>query len=108
VEQSLLVCVLFNAPALADEHPDAASEAGVLESVAALSESLRVAGHQVIELPAGESAAFLARQLDDMQPDVVVNLCESFAGNSVHEAHVAALLETLVWRTPGRRRKVWR
>ncbi len=93
--QSLHVCVLYNAPVLAAEHPDAASEAGVMQSVAALGESLRAAGHRVVDLPICESAALLARQLEDMQPDVVLNLCESFAGDSAGEAHISALLETL-------------
>ena len=65
--QSLHVCLLYNAPVMAANHPDAASEVGVLESVAALGESLRAAGHQVIELAAGDSAAVLARQLDDLR-----------------------------------------
>jgi D-alanine-D-alanine ligase len=95
VIRPLHVVLLYNAPVLKPEHPDFASEAGVLESVAAIGAQLRGSGHQVSELSAGDSVAALIEQLHQLQPDVVVNLCESFAGSSAGEPYLAALLELL-------------
>ena len=49
----------------------------------------------VIELAAGDSVGKLIEHLESLRADVVVNLCESWAGNSANEPHVAALLELL-------------
>src|SRR5262245_60423298 len=93
--QTLDIALLFNAPTLSEAHPDFASEAGVLESVSAIGNTLRSAGHRVREVGCGSSVATLLNALIDPRPDMVVNLCEGFAGNSANEPHVAALLELL-------------
>jgi len=87
--------LLYNPPLLGPEHPDFASEAGVLESVAALGLAMRSLGHRVSKHAAGDSATSLATQLEETRPDVIVNLCESFAGCSAGESYVAAILELL-------------
>lgn len=92
---SLHVLLLYNAPSLAKDHLDFASEAGVLESVTAISVALQAVGFRVSELAVDGSVAKLVEQLNSLRPDVVVNLCESFASRSAGEPHVAALLELL-------------
>ena len=92
---SLRVVILFNAPTLAKDHADYDSEAGVLESVETIFSALRSAGHEVIRLAAGNSVRALVSQLEQARPDVVANLCESFAGHSAGEPHVAGVLELL-------------
>ncbi|HEY2881299.1 MAG TPA: GNAT family N-acetyltransferase [Pirellulales bacterium] len=89
------VTVLYNALALPEGHRDFASEVGVLESVAAVCESLATLGHEMTKLAAGSSIAALVGRLEASQPDVVTNLCESFAGRADREPHVASLLELL-------------
>ena len=94
-EAPLQIALLYNSPVLPPDHPDFASEAGVLESVRAIGETIRSAGHQVREVACGSSVAAVVSTLSDPPPDVVVNLCESFAGDSANEPHVASLLEML-------------
>jgi D-alanine-D-alanine ligase len=89
------VSILYNAPTLSPGDEDYASEAGVLDSVVAIEESLRKAGHEVHRLVAGQSAAELVQQLSESRPAVIVNLCESYKGNSAAESYIAALLELL-------------
>jgi D-alanine-D-alanine ligase len=91
----LRIALVYNAPVLSPTDRDYASEAGVLESVAALKSALTQAGHEVVELAAGAKIVRLMERLESLRPDVVVNLCESWGGNSANEPHVAALLEIL-------------
>ncbi len=95
VNRSLRIALLYNAPVLSPADRDYASEAGVLESVAALKSALIQAGQEVVELAAGASIVRLMERLDSLRPAVVVNLCESWGGNSANEPHVAAMLELL-------------
>jgi D-alanine-D-alanine ligase len=94
-EDLLRVALLYNSPASPPDHPDFSSEAGVLESVRGIGQSLRSAGHRVHEVACGSSVGALVGALNEPHPDIVVNLCESFAGNSANEPHVASLLEML-------------
>ncbi|HEV2971738.1 MAG TPA: hypothetical protein VGY55_17300 [Pirellulales bacterium] len=87
------VAILFNDPTLPREHPDYAQEAGVLESVEAFRTALRAAGHGVREVGVRDSIAPLLDSLSAERPDVIVNLCEGFAGQTAGEAHLAAVLE---------------
>src|SRR5438045_4193197 len=91
----LKVAVIYNAPTLPADSADYASESGVLESVTAYAAALRAARHEVHEIAVGESAVELLKALNRAKCDVVVNFCESFAGSSAGEPHVAALLELL-------------
>jgi D-alanine-D-alanine ligase len=94
-EEPVRVALLYNSPVLPPDHPDFSSEAGVLESVGAVGDVLRSSGHQAREVACGSSVAALVSALNEPRPDVVVNLCEGFAGDSAKEPHVAALLEML-------------
>jgi D-alanine-D-alanine ligase len=95
VTRSLHAVLLYNTPLLRSEDPNSASEAGVLESVAALRAAFRASGHQVSDVAVNISLAAVVEELEEIRPDVVVNLCESFAGNSIGESHIAAVLELL-------------
>jgi D-alanine-D-alanine ligase len=89
------VAILYNEPVLPQDHPDYASEAGVLESVEAFAAALGKANYEVMLLGIGPSLARLVDRLTYERPDVVVNFCEGFAGHSAGEAHVTGLLELL-------------
>ena len=89
------VAILYNEPILAREHPDYASEAGVFDSVHALTESLGSLGHSVAAVSVRAPASALWESLRAIRADVVVNLVEGFCGESRHEPHVAGCLELL-------------
>jgi D-alanine-D-alanine ligase len=86
--------VLFNQPAAHADPQDRAAEVGVLDSVAAATAVLSQAGASVESLGlAGEIEPLVAACRAGRC--VVLNLCEAFAGATIHEAHVAGLLELL-------------
>jgi D-alanine-D-alanine ligase len=89
------VAVVFNPPVSAADSAEFVSESGVLESVAAFTAALRAANFDVQEFGIPDSAATLVQQIANSRCDVIANLCESFAGNSAHEPHVAGLYELL-------------
>jgi D-alanine-D-alanine ligase len=89
------IAILYNEPALPADHPDYASEAGVLESVEAFAVALGNAEHEVRRVGVGRSVAELVARLTSEQPDVVVNFCEGFGGHSSGEAYVAGVLELM-------------
>ncbi len=89
------IAILFNKPTLPPGHPDYKQESGVLESVTAIKAALIKRGHVVSAIGLGESIKPLLSEITTQRPDVVVNLCESFAGRSDGEAHVTAVLELL-------------
>ena len=92
---SLDVLLLHNKPALPTDHPDYASEAGVLESVAAVAAALQTAGHRVRTLGLGDAGRFAGRAAPlgparrRLQP--VRGLCRPGRG----EALVAGWIEAL-------------
>jgi D-alanine-D-alanine ligase len=57
--------------------------------------ALTATGYDACIIPAGNEPVALAAALTRMQPDLVFNVCESFAGNPQLEYAVAALLELL-------------
>ena len=64
----------------------------VVDEVAgALSDS----GHKVSLIGINDDLRELLDKLDDQRPDLVFNLCESFADNDVYEMHVTAVLAML-------------
>lgn len=88
------VVVLFNEPSLPADDPNYAQEAGVLESVEAISAALKAAGHRVQSVSVRPDLAALWQLLaEPRRPDVVVNLCEGFFGTGAGEACVAGLME---------------
>src|SRR5690349_5291066 len=89
------VVILYNEPVLDRSDREFASEAGALDSVRALSESLRERGHSVPPVGVHGPAASPCESRAAIRALVVVNLVEGFAGRSRHEPHVAACLELL-------------
>ena len=89
------IAILYNETVLSADHPDYASEAGVLESVEAFAAALAPAGHQVVRIGIGRSLIDFIERLSRERPDVVVNFCEGFAGYSGGEAYVTGILELL-------------
>jgi D-alanine-D-alanine ligase len=93
------VLVLHNEPVLPPDHPDAASEHEVLDSVAAVTEALEEGGFPVVRLGVGTDPGVLLDGLRRAAPDVVFNLFEGLASGRGTEATgeetVAGLLEWL-------------
>ncbi len=88
------VLILYNEPTLPRDHPDAASEAGVLESVEAVNTSLAAHIHRCFALGLGPTVDEAIASILDLEPfDVVVNLFEGFGGVGRGEAVIAALVE---------------
>ncbi len=98
---SLDVLVLYNEPALAPDDPDYASEAGVLESVAAVDEALTAFGHRTRHLAVRSLGELLENLKHCLAPDVVFNLFEGFEGVGRGEAVVAGLVELLGYPLTG-------
>jgi D-alanine-D-alanine ligase len=91
---SLDVLLLVNTPTLNADHPDQASEAGVLESADAVSRALHSAGHRVRKLEIdGAGPALWQRVASAGKADVVFNLFEGLAGRGEGESQVASLIE---------------
>lgn len=90
------VLVLYNRPLLQSDDPDSASEAGVLESVEAASAVLTAAGHTVRRLGLADAISELWQGAEQSpRPDVILNLCEGFAGSAAAEPYVAGALELI-------------
>jgi D-alanine-D-alanine ligase len=90
------ILLLYNEPALSAEDPDWASEAGVLESIEAVSDALLARGHGVRRFPVGSSLCELLEPLARVTPpEVVFNLFEGFGGVGRGESEVAGLVELL-------------
>jgi D-alanine-D-alanine ligase len=90
----LKVILLYNEPTLAADDPDAASEAGVLESVEAVVASLEQGNHSAIPVGLPSAPALAAEVVLRLEPaDVVFNLFEGFGGVGHGEAEVAGLVE---------------
>jgi len=66
-----------------------------------LSGALTTLGHEVDRLPVDKDVAPLVTQLQRVQPDLVMNLAESFGGKSALESNVAALLNLIGLRYTG-------
>jgi D-alanine-D-alanine ligase len=77
------------------ESIDYLAEAEVLDQVNAVQNSLEKLGFDHQLFPLKDDIEDLVRALKQYMPDVVVNLCEGFRGNSHLEMHVPAVLEIL-------------
>ena len=89
------ITILYNEPTLPPDHPDYDQEAGVIESVEAFAAALDDAGHDYRPLGLRDSVGPLVEHVAAARPDVIVNLCEGFAGCTSGEVHIASLLELL-------------
>jgi D-alanine-D-alanine ligase len=89
------VAVLYNAPMLPPEHPDAVSEADVVAVAHAVAAALNASGFDARLTPAAPPITHLVQALANERPDLVFNLIEGFGGRSGGEGHVTALIELL-------------
>ncbi len=89
------VAVLYNAPVLPVEHPDSASERGVMAVAREVATILRTAGFKAWPMAARPPLQRVVRGLQQRKPDVVFQLAEGFGGSSGGEAHLSSVLELL-------------
>jgi D-alanine-D-alanine ligase len=91
----LRVAVLYNAPTLSPDHPDYASEAGVVAAARAVAVELKGRGLKAWPMAARPPVARLVRSLSRRKPQVVFNLIEGFGGRAAGEAWITSLLEMM-------------
>lgn len=89
------VLLLYNAPVLPGDHPDAESERDLLHTVESVHQALLYFQHQVTTLGLTDSPEPLLSSVRSIQPDVVFNLFEGFGTRPASEYHVAGLLNWL-------------
>jgi D-alanine-D-alanine ligase len=89
------ILVLFNEPVLPPDHPDAASERDILDTVNSVARTLRRAGFRVGRLGVGNDLTALADGLEEHCPDAVFNLFEGLSNRPFTESVVAGMLEWL-------------
>ncbi len=89
------VLVLFNQPVLPPDHPDRGAEEDVLYSVKIVRESLKAADIPADEFGVSGDLPGLLARLNRRDYDVVFNLYEGDADNSVTEVYLTGLLEWL-------------
>jgi D-alanine-D-alanine ligase len=89
------VLLLYNAPLLPVDHPDAESERDLLLTVESVHQVLHQYSHQVNTLGLTDSPEQLLNTVRTTQPDVVFNLFEGFGTRPASEYHVAGLLNWL-------------
>ncbi len=87
------VAVLYNAPVLPADHPDALSESDVVEVASAVSAALADHGFEPARIAAGPPLSLVLRDLDRLKPDVVFNLIEGFGGRSALATNMTGVLE---------------
>lgn len=71
------------------------SEVGVLEEREHVQKALQDAGYKASLFNMNGNIQRLIDFMEEKQPDLIFNLCESVANESVHEMHVAGLYELL-------------
>ncbi|AGA30300.1 D-alanine--D-alanine ligase family protein [Singulisphaera acidiphila] len=89
----LKVAVLYNAPVLPPEHPDAVSESDVVGVAQAVVASFEAQGWDARLLAASPPVVDVLHNLDRLAPDVVFNLIEGFGGSTAAATHMTGLLE---------------
>jgi D-alanine-D-alanine ligase len=89
------VLIVYNQPVLPPDHPDAASEHDVLETVDEVAKVLPATEFDVSRLGYARDPRVLIRKVRAWKPDVVVNLFEGEADRTATEVYHAAVLEWL-------------
>src|SRR5450432_1785500 len=89
------VLLLYNAPVLPVDHPDAESERDLLYTVEAVHQALLQFEHSITILGLIDSPELLLNTVRTTKPDVVFNLFEGFGTRPASEYHVAGLLNWL-------------
>ncbi len=89
------IAVIFDTPnpGWEDEDFKAEIEAGVPEAEYEVAEALMENGHDVYMIGLHDDLRHPLHQLENYQPDLVFNCCESFMGNARYDYGVPALLE---------------
>ncbi|VTR98842.1 D-alanine--D-alanine ligase family protein [Tuwongella immobilis] len=89
------VCLVYNQPVLPSDHPDAASEMEILDTVKRIEAILRDGNFPTSTLPIGYDPFPAFLQLQQTPPDVIFNLFEGFATCTETEAVVAGMFDWL-------------
>jgi D-alanine-D-alanine ligase len=89
------VLVIYNEPVLPLDHPDAASEHDILETVEAVFKIIEDAGFPTRQVGFSHDPRTLLDELRDHPPDVVFNLFEGIATQTATEISIVGLLEWL-------------
>lgn len=90
------LCILYNRDhELLEDDPGREAREDVTRVAAALGEALSSDGHKVDLVGVGRDPFSFVEQLRRSLPDLVVNLCESVAGDSRGEMAIPAMLELL-------------
>lgn len=87
--------VVYNEPVLPPDHPDAVSEAEVVEVAQFVVDALGARGFDARPLSAAPPVTSFLDRLVEARPDVVFNLLEGFGGRSNGETHLTSLFELL-------------
>jgi len=87
------VLIVHNQPVLPRDHPDAAQEMDILETVAEVEKVLTVCDFEVSRFGYARDPRLLLDRLRDNPPDVVFNLFEGEADRTATEIYHAAVLE---------------
>lgn len=77
------------------EEKDIVAEEAVIEEIGAIEEGIRTNGYQFFVMAVRNEIEPVIHWLQDLQPDVVFNLCESVYGDSCKEMNIPSLLELL-------------
>ena len=89
------VAVVFNPPQLASDHPDAVSEADVVDVADAVRQALRSRGFVSECLSAAPPVSAFVVKMMGWKPNLVFNLAEGFNGVSAGATHLTSLFELL-------------
>jgi D-alanine-D-alanine ligase len=89
------ILVLYNEPVLPPDHPDAATEVEILETLELVERALRTSGFAVSRLGVGNDLHVLIDGLNAERPDAVFNLFEGLGDRPFTESVVAGVMEWL-------------
>jgi D-alanine-D-alanine ligase len=87
--------VVYNEPALPPDHPDAVSEADVVNVAVAVASALSETGFAPVTVAAGLPLDRFVTGLIGLAPDLVFNLAEGFGGRSGGATHLTSVFELL-------------
>src|SRR4030043_1282358 len=75
------------------EEKDILAEDAIMEEIGAVEEALRSLGHQCFVMAVRDEIHTVIHWLQEIQPDIVFNLCESVYGKTCWEMNIPALLD---------------
>src|SRR4030043_911005 len=75
------------------EEKDILAEDAIMEEIGAVEEALRSRGHQCFVVAGRDEIHTVIHWLQEIQPDIVFNLCESVYGKTCWEMNIPALLD---------------